>query len=267
MRQLRLVSDELEDAVAGVLRQLEAGVRRGPKGEHDLEVTFPNPFVRELGNGLVTRFTVNKRIVVEVKSSQREGAKLSELRQLHDWVLRESERVVPPEVQGGLLSTLEDAKLNARFRLAGDQFDRSVGEVDSAEEAVEDLIEAADLALVGLVYRVKGVLIINHHAALPEGERSRPFLEKNALDYALRNHLAVMSWQQLLEIEERTHEGSLDPLNFWCPLFETDGVFKSRAYDWREKAGIQHTLFDLREVSVVTDAKFLKAEPESMLGI
>jgi hypothetical protein len=267
MRLLRLVSDDLEDAVAGVLRQLDAGVRRGPKGEHDLEVTFPSPFVRELGNGLVTRLTVNKRIVVEVKSSQKEGAKLADLRQLHDWVLRESRRIIPQELQDGYLSTLEDAKLDTRFRRRGDQLPRSVGEVDDADEAVADLIEAVDRALTGLVYRVKGILIINHHAALSDQERNRPFLEKNALEYALRNHLAVMSWQHLVEIGEKVQEGSLDPLNVWCPLFEADGVFERAAYNWREKAGFQHMLFDPHEVSVVTDAKFLKAEPESILGI
>ena len=266
MRALRLVSDNLEDAVAEILRELGASAERGPKGEHDLEVTFPEPFIRELGGGLVTRFSVKKRFVVEVKSSQREGAKLGELRQVHDWVLRESRRIVTPEDQEYYLSALEAASADAEFRLEGSEFDRSAGEEADAQEALRDLRKATELALNSLRYRVKGLLVINHCIAL-DGRGGRPFLEKNALEFARQNHIAVMSWQQLLEVGKSVWEGVLDPLNFWCLLFELRGPFEIANYDWRARATFQYDLFDQYEVTAETKSLFLRPEPEAMLGI
>ena len=46
MEVLQLTSTPLEEAAHALLSSLEADVGTGPKGEHDLEVTFPKPFVR-----------------------------------------------------------------------------------------------------------------------------------------------------------------------------------------------------------------------------
>lgn len=265
MTKLKLVSKGLESEVAAVLGQLEATVQPGPEGEHDLEVTFPEPFERETRSGLI-KLRVNKKLVIEVKSSQRKGAKLDDLRQTHDWVLRESRRIVPPEVQADYLSALESAKLDVDFRLVGDALERSESELSDARAAVKELLKAIDLALNSLTFRVKGIFVINHHVDAVPGRPERPLLEQNILEFAKINHIAVMSWQQLLEVSEKVKAGDLDPLNFWSRLFETDGIFELGRYDWRERATLQCSLFDSSEVEVITGVKFLQREPEERLG-
>lgn len=261
MRELKLVSKGLEEGVAAVLNQLEASAQPGPAGEHDLEVTFPNLFEREIGIGRV-KLKVNKKFVVEVKSSQRKGAKLDDLRQTHDWVLRESRRIVPLELQARYLSTLEEARLDVDFRLAGDAFERSEGEREDARAAVTDLLEAVDLVLTSLRLRVKGIFVMNHHIDAEAGRSERPLLEQNILEFAQINHIAVMSWQQLLEVADRVKKGTLDSIDFWSLLFETDGLFELSRYDWRERATFLCSLFDPSEVEVLTGAKFLRRGPE-----
>jgi hypothetical protein len=262
----QLTAVPLEEAVASVLQMLEAEVRRGPKGEHDLEVSFPRTFVRQIGREHTARLNVNKRIVVEVKSDLKGGAGISDLRQLHDWVLRESRRVLPAEELENSLFALEQTKLEAEYRFLDDEsFDYSKGEMEDARAAVLELIEAVDLALMSMAFRVKGLLVINHHAAAAENKRAR-VIESNALPYAQANHLAVITWQKLQEVAARIGEGALDPINFWCRLFETDGVFELVEYDWMQESTFQHTLFGAGELTVTSEVKFLRPEPESMLS-
>lgn len=264
MRALKLVSTGLEKEVAEVLGRLEAKAEPGPRGEHDVEVTFPEPFVRKMGAELV-KLRSNKKFVVEVKSSQRKGAKLDDLRQTFDWVLRESRRIVPPELTASYLAAVESAKLDVDFRLEGDSLKRSAAENEDASKAVTNFYEAVDLLVTGLNYRVKGLFIINHHAGAGPHGKERPLLEQNIAEFAKVNHIAVMSWQQLLEVAERFEEGHLDPLDFWSMLFETDGVFELFDYDWRARTSFQCSLFDLTEVDMISGAKFLRPEPEAKL--
>jgi len=264
MRALKLVSTGLEEAVAELLSGLEATVKPGPAREHDLEVTFPGPFVRRISAGLVN-IRANKKFVVEVKSSQRKGVKLEDLRQTLDWVGRESRRLVPPEVQAHFMYALESAKLDLEFRLAGDTFERSRAEKDDARTAAEDLIRAVDMALNGISFRVKGLLIINDHIESDRGPR-RPLLESNLSVFAKVNQIAVMSWSQLLNTAGRIKDGEIDALDFWSCLFDMDGLFEFGEYDWLSKSNFQGSLFDPSEVEVISDIKFLKREPEAMLS-
>jgi hypothetical protein len=257
MRQLKLVSQALEDEVAAELRTLEATVQPGPKGEHDLEVTFPVPFERKIGNYLV-KIRSNKKIVIEVKSSQRKGAKLDDLRQTYDWVLRESRRIVSVEDQAADLADLETAMLDVDFRLAGNHLVRSEGELVDARSAVDELFKAVDRAVNSLRFRVKGLLVINHHIDAEVDRAERPLLEQNTLTFAKANHIAVISWQQLLEAAKKANLGDLDPVNFWSQLFDTGGIFEHGSYNWRDRASLQSSLFDSSEAEIITDARFLQ---------
>jgi len=264
MKSLELTSTDLEVAVAQMLSRLGGETQLGPKDAHDAEIAFPNPFVRQVRGGYVARINSNKRIVVEVKSDLKGETKLSDLRQLHDWVLRESRRIVPVESQDYYMSALEEAKRNADFRLPRqgslDKPDRE----DLAREAVEGLISAVDLAVMSLTFCVKGLLVINHTAALQEKRKGR-YIGGNALQYAQANHLAVMTWQQLLTAAERVESGSLDMLDFWCLLFETDGAFELVEYDWKDRSIFMHSLFSPAELIVISESKFLRPEPEAVL--
>lgn len=264
-KTLSLVAEELEGAVSDTLSSLNAKCQPGPKGEHDLELFFPEPFVRRIRDEYTTRLDVNKRFVVEVKSNLRGGAKISDLRQLHDWVLRETERVVPPETHDHLLYALEEAKLDAEYALPEDQAEMSEDDIDGIRYALEELATAVDVALMSTTYRVKGLLVVNHHVAA-EGLSTAPVLEPNALRYAKANHLATVSWRQLLEVRESVKDGNLDPINFWCALFETDGEFIPAAYNWKERVSFQGSLFSDDEVVVTGQPKFLRPEPEVILS-
>jgi hypothetical protein len=264
MRALTLISKGLEEAVADLLGGLEAKASPGPVREHDLEVTFPEPFVRMVGTRSVN-IRVNKKFVVEVKSSQRKGAKLEDLRQTYDWVLRESRRLVPPETQAALLSTVEDALGDLEFRLEGEAFERSAAENADARSAMKDLVRAVELLLNGTSFRVKGLFIINHNVQ-NSASSVRPMVESNILEFAKINQIAIMSWAQLLNIAAMVKAGEVDPLNFWSCLFETNGLFELGDYQWRERVRFQESLFDPREVGVLSDIKFLKREPEAVLA-
>lgn len=266
MEMLQLTSTPLEEAVHNLLSSLEAEVRPGPNGEHDLEITFPRPFVRQVDDENVARVEVNKKIVVEVKSEQKGGASLKHLRQLHDWVMRESRRIVTADEQSWHLASLEQASLNVDYRLPkGDVSGYSRGEVEDARTAMKALRDATDTAIMSLTYRTKGLLVINHHAATAENKRVR-VIESNALSYARVHHLAVITWDKLLGIADKVHVDTLDPLNFWCCLFETDGVVESFEYDWRQE-GFSYDLFKPNEVTIKSRAKFLRYEPETTLRV
>jgi hypothetical protein len=240
MEVMQLTSAPLADKALEVLAGLEAHVRRGPLGpedeQHDLEVTFPGAFLRHVDSDYVARIDISKKFVVEVKSDLRGGAGLSHVRQLHDWVLRETKRIVPAEVQDSYLFALEQAKLDVDFHpLRSAVFNFTQGEIEDAHSAMESLVEAVDLALANLMFRVKGLLVVNHHAAVAENKRAR-IIASNALSFAKANHLAVITWQTLLNVAESAKTGIIDPLNFWCQLFETDGVFEPLDYDWKRES-------------------------------
>jgi hypothetical protein len=267
METLQLRSTPLEEAVQVLLSSFEAVVRPGPNGEHDLEITFPTPFVRQIDNEHVARIEVNKKIVVEVKSDLMGGAGLKHLRQLHDWVTRESRRIVTAEEEAWHLASLEAALLDVDYRLPkGDASGYSKGEAEDARTAVQALRDAVERAIMSVTYRTKGLLVINHHANVTESKRGR-VIESNALPFARSNHLAVIAWDKLLKVADKVHANAFDPLNFWCHLFETDGVVESVDYDWRQECGFSYNLFEPNELTLISRAKFFRPEPETRLRV
>ena len=269
--KLRLTKVLLERAVCALLNELEAKAVHRTHGEHDVEVSFPDGFRRSIRDNFVS-LQSSKRFVVEVKSHESRSVKIEDVRQLHDWVLRETRRLLPLEEQERQLLNLQWA-----FNRLRQEFDSLKGarrEAEAREKFLKDIdwnlseLQASlESAVYSLTFLVKGLLVINNHYNLAPEERPVA-ITSFALQYAVDHGIAVLSWPDLLRWHQRITIGETDPLDFWCPLFETAGYFTIVDYDWRRRTDFYYNIFNAGEVilSPGTGPRFLHPEPEVQFG-
>ena len=81
--------------------------------------------------------------------------------------------------------------------------------------------------------------------------------------FARSNRLVLITWQHLLEIQSRIAAGTYDSINFWCSLFETDGLFElDEDYDWTKKARVYSNIFSVGRYLLDGGPDLLKRAPE-----
>ena len=261
----RLNQRDLELAAMSEFSRLGCYVEEGPPGGHDLLISFPCEFNRKVANGLKTTLGIDKTFVVEVKSHEKRSAQLDDLRQLQDWVRRESARNSPSRLQKFLLNELKVARsqvensLNKLADLKSPSDTALATAVNEAQAVYGSLETRIEQTLAALLYRCKGIFLINHQYELDF--RSDPF-SYNIRQFAEENRLVLIDWLTLLETSEQIASSTRDPLDFWCSLYETSGIFKlDPKYSWKDSAEWCGSLFDHDGCSLVSGRPFLMPLP------
>jgi hypothetical protein len=231
-----LTGTDLEAAVADAFTRVGAEVTAGPAGLHDLVLTFPRPFERPGPRGSLVRFQSRASFIVEVKSGARKTAQLEDVRQLLDWIERETVRRTSWDERDRKLGRLRGAQLEAREEfqrlrhlLATGAIAGSDGELSREHVRLCDRIDQATTELVdALTSRPKGILVMNHQTALPVVERDRPFSE-HTVSFAMERGIGLLAWPDLLRLVAEVEAGVTDPLDFFCDAYDSCGVL-----DWAD---------------------------------
>lgn len=236
----------LEREVGAVFERLGAQSRVPPPGAWDVELFFSTPFFRKLNSGEEVPFQISAEIVVEAKSrtNPRRGADLEMCRQLKDWVSEHwltQKGFSPPEqivatpkraineCHNNLMDALDNSEkldqLKSQMRFRPSSRQSFFWPIQNAVESTAEMFAK----------RPKGVLVLNHQAQQKASERLDNPFHPNVEQWARQNGLAVITWLNLLAIEDAVRADSLDPFNALCALLATDGIvqFPIR-YNWMD---------------------------------